>query len=257
MRRFLILLLLACSGLAAATFKLYLADGTFHMVREYKVNGDRVKYYSTERGDWEEIPTELVDLKKTEGERGDKAAKVAETARLISEEDKAVRAQQEEVLKIPQDPGVYLLEDGKTLRIFKLAESTYHTNKGRAILAKMVPVPLVPGKGTVEIAEPHSLNVVKEDRPDLYVQLSAEEHFGIVKLTPHGSVRIAEKVSVLQVVGEAEEVVEPVEIFRKQLTESGLYKIWPKEAMAPGEYAVIQYLPGKLNAQFWDFAIKR
>jgi len=51
--------------------------------------------------------------------------------------------------------------------------------------------------------------------------------------------------------------MEPVETFRKQMTESGLYKIWPKEAMAAGEYAVVEYTPGKLNAQIWDFAIKR
>ena len=86
------------------------------------------------------MPAAMVDLKKTEAERSDRAAKVAEeTTRMISEEDKAVRAQQEEVLKIPQDPGVYMLEDGKTLHIFKLAESTYHTNKGRAVWRRWCP----------------------------------------------------------------------------------------------------------------------
>ena len=29
--------------LLAATFKLYLTDGNYHIVREYKVEGDRVK----------------------------------------------------------------------------------------------------------------------------------------------------------------------------------------------------------------------
>jgi len=257
MRRLLSALLFCAALVNAASFKLYLTDGNYHLIREYNVSGDRVKFYSVERGDWEEMPAAMIDLKKTEDERTARAATVAEETRILSEEDKAVRAQQEEVLKIPQDPGVYMLEDGKTLRIFKVAESTYHTNKGRSVLKRLSPVPLIPGKGTVELAEAHSLNIVTGERPDLYLQLSDEQRFGLIKLTPKGSVRIAERVAVLPVTNEADEQVDSVELFRKQLTESGLYKIWPKEALAPGEYAVIEYTPGKLNAQLWDFAVKR
>ena len=36
----------------------------------------------------------------------------------------------------------------------------------------------------------------------------------------------------------------------------GLYKIWPKAPLPPGEYAVVEYTPGKLNMQIWDFAVK-
>ena len=43
----------------AANIKLYLKDGDSHLVREYEVKGDRVRYYSVERGDWEEIPLAL------------------------------------------------------------------------------------------------------------------------------------------------------------------------------------------------------
>ena len=53
--RFVALLLAAASALFGETFKLYLNDGDYHVVREYQVQGDRVRYYSTERGEWEEI----------------------------------------------------------------------------------------------------------------------------------------------------------------------------------------------------------
>ena len=33
--------------------KLFLTDGTFQIVREYQREGDRVRYYSVERSDWE------------------------------------------------------------------------------------------------------------------------------------------------------------------------------------------------------------
>jgi hypothetical protein len=48
----------------------------------------------------------------------------------------------------------------------------------------------------------------------------------------------------------------PVEIFQKQMTPDGLYKIWPKQPFPPGEYAVVEFSEGKINIQVWDFAVK-
>src|SRR5579885_2215766 len=103
----LFLLVSAAIPAFSAAEKLYLKDGSFQYVREYQRQGDRIRYYSTERSEWEEIPVELVDLAKTGSESERHKASVDEQAKMISDEDKAVRAQQELVLKIPQDPGVY------------------------------------------------------------------------------------------------------------------------------------------------------
>src|ERR1700728_1340631 len=45
--------------------KLMLKDGTFQLVREYHVEGDRVRYYSIDQMGWEEIPEPLVDWDAT------------------------------------------------------------------------------------------------------------------------------------------------------------------------------------------------
>ncbi len=246
---------LICIPAYAANSKLYLKDGGFHVVREYKVEGDRLKFYSVERSQWEEIPKELVDLTRTETEGARKSAALAEEAKIISEEDKAVRALQDEILKIPQDAGVYAL-DGTALHIFKLAESKVHTNKGRSILKAVAPIPIVAGKATVEIDNAHATDIVHNDRQEFYIQLEGEQRFGIVKLTPHLGVRIVERLTIVPITKEVAEEMDQVPIFRKQLTEGGLYKIWPEKALEPGEYALVEYTEGKINTQIWDFAYR-
>src|SRR5262249_3704608 len=153
------------------------------------------------------------------------------------------------------NPGVYYLE-GKETRKLKLAETTVHTNKGRSVLKVMAPIPIVTGKATLEINDVHSQIVLSQDRPELFIQIDKEERFGIVKLTAQKNVRVVEKITTVPVTKEVVEEPEEVEIFRKQLTPDGLYKIWPQKPLEPGEYAVIQYEPGKLDMQVWDFAYK-
>src|SRR2546426_11850815 len=45
--------------------KLVLKDGNFQLVRDYQRNGERVRYLSAERGEWEEIPAAMVDWDAT------------------------------------------------------------------------------------------------------------------------------------------------------------------------------------------------
>jgi hypothetical protein len=241
--------------LSAANFKLYLKDGSFHIVREYKVDGDRVQYYSVERSDWEDIPTDLVDLKRTDAEAASRQETIDKHAKQLSDEDEAAREIRKEILKIPRDPGVYRLEDDQ-LRIFKAAESTIHNAKGRNVLAALSPVPLIPGKATLEIPGEHSSSIVKESSPEFFLQLSEFESFTMIKLTPEKGVRIVERITILPVVKEMQEDRSLVPIFTKQLSDNGLYKIWPQDPLPQGEYAVIEYTESKVNPQVWDFRIQ-
>ena len=68
MRRILAILLFAVFAAWGVNVKLYLKDGGFHLVREYQVQADRVRFYSVERSQWEEIPLDMVDLKRTQTE---------------------------------------------------------------------------------------------------------------------------------------------------------------------------------------------
>lgn len=252
--RILVLLALAVAAWAA-NLKLYLNDGTYQIVREYKIQGDRVRFYSIERSDWEEIPKELIDLKRTETEAKQRQAELDREAKSFSEEEKAARDLEKEVMRIPQNPGVYWVE-GDQAKALKAAESTLHTNKGRSVLKILTPLPVVSGRATLEIPNPHSEHIFSNPEQEFYIQLSETERFGIIRVTPKGAVRIVENINIVPVSKEMEEERDPVDIFQKQMTPDGLYKIWPKQPMPAGEYAVVEFSEGKMNMQIWDFAVK-
>jgi hypothetical protein len=254
MRKLLVALAMLAVTAWAANIKLYLKDGGYHVVREYQVQPDRVHFYSIERSQWEDIPLDLVDLKRTESEAADRKAQLDADTKAIAEEEKLERDIKKEVSRIPQDPGVYWLSGNET-KVMKVAESTVHTNKGRSILKKLAPVPVVTGKATLELQGAHATAVFTDPEQEFYIQLSDQERFGIARLTVKGSIRIVENVTTIPVSNEIIEEPDLVPILRKEM-DGGLYKIWPKEKLAPGEYAVVQFTEGKLNMQIWDFAVK-
>lgn len=259
MRRFVVLFAALALTLAAAQIKLYLKDGTHQMTREYSVNGDRVRYYSIERQDWEELPKDLVDFARTDGEAKQKAAVRADEDKLIADEDKVEREERARMARIPADPGVYfeieLPGQPLEMRPLKLAESKIVTNRRRSILKVMSPLPIVNGKATVEIDGEHSVFIVKSRRPEFYFRLSDDESFNFFKLTAGKATRIVEKITIAAVVNEKIEEPIIIEAFRQQLADR-LYKMWPTADLEPGDYALVQYTEGKMNLQIWDFRVE-
>lgn len=241
--------------MASAADRLYLKDGNYQLIREYQVEQDRVRYYSTERSAWEEIPLEMVDLDRTKKELAEQKAAVQQENKIVAEEDAAIRAMQEEIDKVPAETGVYYVR-GDKLEAIKIAEPRIVTNTKRQILRVLAPMPLA-GKSTVELDGLVSPNKVDGREPQFYFRLADEERFGIVRLTPKKDSRIVENLSVLKVQQDkiVDEKVDLVPTFNKQAADM-LYKIWPENPLEPGEYALIEYTEGKMNPKIWDFSVK-
>src|SRR5258708_707772 len=181
---YLILIALASSGLASAADRLYLKDGDYQIVREYQVQKDRVRYYSTERGDWEEIPLDLVDLDRTKKEMADQKAELAADAKAQAEEDAAIKTARAEVASVPTDNGAYYIHGNKPEPL-KAAESKLVMNKRRTVLKYLSPVPqLVPGQGTVEVDGETAAFKPQGNRPEFYFRPSEYESIAIVKMAP-------------------------------------------------------------------------
>jgi hypothetical protein len=247
-------ILLAVAATAfGANGRLYLKDGDYQIVREYQVLEDRVRYFSTERGDWEEIPLELVDLDRTKKDAADRQAAIESQAKEQDVEDKAIRAERQEAQRVPLGPGVYYVV-GENVEALKIAETSINSSKGRTILKALAPVPIIPGKSTVEIKGETAAYRATGDKPEFYIRLSDDERFAIVKLSRKKNTRQLEVVNILPVTNEVVEDLKLVATFKKQVSER-TYKIWPEQPLEPGEYALIQYSDGALNWQVWDFGI--
>lgn len=249
-------MLVSVALLLGDTFKLYLKDGSYHAVREYQLQGDRIRYFSTERGEWEEIPTELVDMGKTERERKAETEHTQASERAEMEEEKAEREQRREIASIPIDAGAYYKAGGKMEQV-PAADYQVITDKKRRALQMVSPVPLIPGKAAVVIKGEHAKFSVDDDRPSFYLRLAKEERFGIVRVTPKKDMRVVENISIIPVAKQAIQERKQMETFEQEL-ESGLYRIWPEKALTPGEYALIEFSEKDdvedVELLVWDFA---
>ncbi|MEO5926590.1 MAG: hypothetical protein ABIR70_22430 [Bryobacteraceae bacterium] len=255
MQRFLLIFLALATSAFAANLRLYLKDGDFQMVREYKVDGDRVRFYSVDRKDWEEIPLDLVDIKKTEKESTEKAASLAETIRIEQEEETAIKADRKQVQSVPDMPGVYVV-DGTALTALTESEVEIEDSKSRKILQILAPAPIIAGKSTVTIKGKAAKFRITNTTPEFFFRLAQEERFVIIKLEPKKNDRVVEVVTILPNEEGTFEDQKQVAAFKKQF-EPQLHKLWPEQPLEPGEYAVVEYTEGKVNVRVWDFAVDK
>ncbi len=141
--------------------KLVLKDGTFQVVREYTRNGERVRYYSLERGDWEELPASMVDWTATEKAAGeDEKASVAQVEKIHKQEEAKRMDNVTDIdaslvvgggVFLPEGEGMFLVE-GKNIRILTQVGSQLKADKMRTLAQIVSPVPIVPGKQRLMLA---------------------------------------------------------------------------------------------------------
>jgi len=250
--RILILALTLLLPLSAARIKLFLQGGGDMLVSEYSVEGDRVRYYSVERSDWEEIPLELVDLERTKQLQERQEA----TREVRRKEVTAIRASERrartELHRVPLEDGVYYLGADEILPV-QQAEIIINKSKTATLLRVFSPLPTA-DRETLEVEGPHAALIAADDRPMFFMRLEKINRIEIFRLkskTKSREVQVLQKIAKTQDIFETHETVE---IFRQQLAPN-VYKVWAVEPMPVGDYAVIEYTPGEENLRLWDFTV--
>src|SRR5215469_11603266 len=98
--------------------RLILKDGSYQAISKYEIKGDRVRYLSAERGEWEELPKSLVDWEATEKYEKDRASgaptpEAIELDKQFEADKRAEEARSPHVLpglQLPEEGGVLLLD---------------------------------------------------------------------------------------------------------------------------------------------------
>ncbi len=255
--------LIGCVSLRAVGIKLYLKDGSYQLVKTYTVQGNRVRYFSLDRGDWEEIPKSLVDFPATQrGEQQEKAAqqKVLQQARRIEDQRfdslPPIGYQIKPGIGLPAAEGVYLF-DGNVVWPLVQSSAEVKRDKKRLALSLALPAPLLKGRSWVVLQGARAAVRVAVRQPVFFIE--AASNWGaraeLIPLKILHRQRVVEKIQTGIGVGKSGELRETIPLERTEVA-PGIFKLTPTEPLKPGEYAIGELMAAhKLNIDVWDFGI--
>jgi hypothetical protein len=244
--------------------KLVLKDGSFQLAREYTVEGDRVRYWSVERSQWEEIPASLVDWDATHKFEAEQASRDAELkakihasnmARLTKDIDVDRSLEIKPGLFLPDDAGLYALDRDKMIRPMKQDEAVVKTSTGREVEKILSGISLIPGKASMQIPGEHAAIRLATDDPEFYMRPAdrREPRFQLVRLQVKGGHRLVDTISIL-FTGEEKHNTDNIEI-QTWTPATGVFRYTVDHRLEPGEYAFVELTADGINGYVWDFAI--
>lgn len=248
----------------AENIKLYMKDGTYQLVSSYEVHGDRVRFYSLDRSEWEEMPVALVDFdatKRAQQEEKEVAKKELEKAHEFDKERVEIPVSTGyEVapgIHLPVEEGVYAFDGVRVIRLIQTSAEVVKDEK-RAALLMALPGPLLKERSLVVLPGGTAAVRILVAQPVFYVN-SADGLGTKLDLIPvtsnkHKDVRTVEKIQGGIGVGQSGETRDEIQIERVQLA-PGLFKLKPIKDLTFGEYALGELMGDQLNLEVWDFGI--
>src|SRR5215470_11472644 len=262
------------------TKRLILKDGSYQIATKWELKDDRVRFYSAERSDWEEIPESLVDWDASnQYERDRVAGKDTPEAIALDKELQEAREEEESKsphvapgLRLPPEGGVYALDTYlSSSELLPLDQTSGEVNKHTTHnILRGVINPIGGSKRTIELPGPRSKVQVHAALPSIYINVdsSAEtvedektkglelpwDRFRIVRAQIKGDKRIVGTLKTA-VYGKSSQEQEMIPATAEQLGE-GWVKLTCKEPLEAGEYAIVEML-GKqgMNSYVWDFGM--
>jgi len=249
-------------------------------VRDYARNGERVRYLSAERGEWEEIPASLVDWDATARAAAAEQIEEDALAKKIHAQEQAQRI--ETVMDVDASlqvaPGVFLppgegmfLIDGKYVMHLEQVGSQVKTDKKQFLKQVLSPIPIVPSKLNVQIPGSHATIRMSNSQVEFYLREAPPDperatpilkssrpgesgpEVELVRATVKGNSRQLE--SIRSLFGEELEQKRTTISLQRWEVARTVFRFTMSEPLPPGEYALAEILPDGMNMFVWDFGV--
>ena len=243
--------------------KLMLKDGSFQLAREYAVQVDRVRYYSLDRSQWEEIPADLVDWDATGRAAAQEQQRDAAIVAKVHNQEAARFAQPLDIdaslevapqIFLPPGAGLFAF-DGKAVLPVPQAETTSKLSKGHFVEQVMVPVPIIPTRHNVSIHGLHAKLRLQTDQPEFYMRTADARtpNMELIRAKAHGENRQIENVD--ELFGQQRAAGDTVSMQRWEIAH-GVYRFTLSKPLAPGEYALAEAVGDEsMSLYVWDFGV--
>jgi hypothetical protein len=248
--------------------RLILKDGSYELISQYEVKGARVRYFSSERHEWEELPYSLVDWAATEKYVKESAAENQSRARQLGENAAKERAEEQAAevspgLRLPDSGGVYLLDtfQGKP-ELVHLAQNGAEVDKRVAgNILRAVINPVAGSKQIIELPGPHARVQSHLTEPAIYADIDVDDstpatqraRFRIVRCEEKKGNRVVGAMNIA-VYGKVKQQANYVET-RVEPAAGSWVKVRPAASLAAGEYALVEMLGENINTFVWDFGV--
>jgi hypothetical protein len=274
--------------------RLILKDGSYQLATQWEVKGDRVRYLSAERNEWEELPNDLVDWDATDKFAKERAAGVPDAEAVKLDKEIAEEREVEEAKRPQVAPGLHLPDDGSVMlldtfqgrpQLVELPQNLGALNQNRTQNVLRAAInPIANRKQSIELPGQHAIIQSHATLPSIYVNLDKDssslaqspshpqqaqgpqqpeqpeqaeqpwDRFHIVRTQAKGGKRIIAEVK-MNPLGKVNQEQNVIPTTSQRLT-GGWVKVTPVAALEPGEYAVVELL-GKegMNTYVWDFGV--
>lgn len=273
--------------------RLILKDGSYQLVTKYEIKGNRVRYMSAERDEWEELPSSLVDWPATEKFERDRTAgaPVPEAVQLDKElehQQEVAEAQLPQVapgLRLPESSGVFLFDsfqgEPQIVELQQTAGDVNQNRKGSIFRGAITPITGL--KQTIELDGAHAAIQSHVDVPSLYINVDPipgqpdqpaatqepaaaataqrpqqpgvpTDRFRIVRTEVKNGKRILGDVK-RAVTGKISQEQHYAKTTITHVS-GGWLKVTPTEPLQPGEYALVEVMGAEgMNLYVWDFGV--
>ncbi len=257
---------------AWAQQKLVFKDGTTEDVAAYEVKGDRVRFKSIDRNEWEEVPLSLVDLVATKKLNAKNTEELRELQKIPlgkpggKSRGHAGAPPEKRVEDVEVAPGVKLSNaygvyvwDGKQILQLSEAGARSQKDKRNIIINMVAPLPIMKQKTYIQLDGPTSDRPLHTSSPVFYAYLPDGRggDLSLFRMIVTKSARVLKEVAHSQITGSDSERSQTFIFTPSIRVAENVYKIFPTKPLEAGEYCLLELTPeqNQFETLVWDFSV--